>query len=223
MLLPAALDLLHVRRVVVPPHPGNFSALGLLSTDLVYYDSRSAYVLLLPGAAAQIDGGVRGDGARPARARRAGTARSGAASTGASSARAGRRRSSRCRTGRSRTIAGLVERFHDDVRAPLRQPLPDDPGAGRQLPRRADVPVGEGRVRAAPRTSGDAPAGSHRRAPPLRRRAAPGGWSTTGRPAGRCADRRPGGDPRGAFDHVRRPRADRRGRPPRRAAGSRAA
>jgi len=55
MLLPAALDLLHVRRVVVPPHPGNFSALGLLSTDLVYYDSRSAYVPLFPDSAPQIE------------------------------------------------------------------------------------------------------------------------------------------------------------------------
>ncbi len=56
MLLPAALDLMHVRRVVVPPHPGNFSALGLLSTDLVYYDVRSAYVPLFPESAAQIEG-----------------------------------------------------------------------------------------------------------------------------------------------------------------------
>jgi N-methylhydantoinase A len=55
MLLPATLDLLHVRRVVVPPHPGNFSALGLLSTDLVYYDSRSAYVPLFPESAPQIE------------------------------------------------------------------------------------------------------------------------------------------------------------------------
>ena len=54
MLLPAALDLMHVRRVVVPPHPGNFSALGLLSTDLVYYESRSAYVPLFPESAPQI-------------------------------------------------------------------------------------------------------------------------------------------------------------------------
>jgi N-methylhydantoinase A len=54
MLLPAALELMHVRRVIVPPHPGNFSALGLLSTDLVYYDSRSAYVALVPEAAPQI-------------------------------------------------------------------------------------------------------------------------------------------------------------------------
>jgi N-methylhydantoinase A len=56
MLLPAALDLMHVRRVVIPPHPGNFSALGLLSTDLVYYDVRSAYVPLFPESAAQIEG-----------------------------------------------------------------------------------------------------------------------------------------------------------------------
>jgi N-methylhydantoinase A len=55
MLLPAALELMHVRRVIVPPHPGNFSALGLLSTDLVYYDSRSAYVVLSPETAPQIE------------------------------------------------------------------------------------------------------------------------------------------------------------------------
>jgi N-methylhydantoinase A len=51
MLLPASLELLHVKRVIVPPHPGLFSALGLLSGDLVYYDSRSAYLLLTPEAA----------------------------------------------------------------------------------------------------------------------------------------------------------------------------
>ena len=55
MLLPAALELLHARRVVVPPHPGLFSAIGLLSTDLVYYESRSAYVVLAPEAASQLD------------------------------------------------------------------------------------------------------------------------------------------------------------------------
>ena len=51
MLLPATLDLLQARRVVVPPHPGLFSAIGLLSTDLVFYESRSAYMLLEPDAA----------------------------------------------------------------------------------------------------------------------------------------------------------------------------
>jgi N-methylhydantoinase A len=38
----------------VPPHPGLFSAVGLLSTDLVYYDSRSSYVVLGPEAAPAI-------------------------------------------------------------------------------------------------------------------------------------------------------------------------
>jgi N-methylhydantoinase A len=54
MLLPAALEQLHVGRVVVPPYPGLFSALGLLSTDLVFYDSRSAYVVLSPETAPAI-------------------------------------------------------------------------------------------------------------------------------------------------------------------------
>jgi N-methylhydantoinase A len=54
MLLPAALEQLRVKRVVIPPHPGLFSALGLLSSDLVYYDSRSAYMVLTPDAAPRI-------------------------------------------------------------------------------------------------------------------------------------------------------------------------
>jgi N-methylhydantoinase A len=59
MLLPAALELLHVARVIVPPHPGLFSAMGLLSTDLVHYESRSAYVLLSPDTADQVEAGYR--------------------------------------------------------------------------------------------------------------------------------------------------------------------
>jgi N-methylhydantoinase A len=80
MLLPAALDLLRAKRVIVPPHPGLFSALGLLSTDRVYSDSRSAYVMLSPDAATQvgamfddIEAKLRervGDEARNARVRR---------------------------------------------------------------------------------------------------------------------------------------------------------
>jgi N-methylhydantoinase A len=54
MLLPAALEQLQVKRVVVPPHPGLFSALGLLATDLVYYGSQSAYMVLTPDAAPRI-------------------------------------------------------------------------------------------------------------------------------------------------------------------------
>jgi len=55
MLLPAIMDLVHVKRVIVPPHPGLFSALGLLSSDLVYADSRCAYTLLGADAASSID------------------------------------------------------------------------------------------------------------------------------------------------------------------------
>ncbi len=54
MLLPAALNLLQARRVIIPPHPGLFSAIGLLSTDLVFYSSRSSYVVLAPEAAPEI-------------------------------------------------------------------------------------------------------------------------------------------------------------------------
>jgi N-methylhydantoinase A len=54
MLLPAALEQLQVKRVVVPPHPGLFSALGLLATDLVYYDSQSAYMVLTPEVAPRV-------------------------------------------------------------------------------------------------------------------------------------------------------------------------
>jgi N-methylhydantoinase A len=46
LLLPAIADLIHVKRVIVPPHPGLFSALGLLSADQVYSISQSAYRVL---------------------------------------------------------------------------------------------------------------------------------------------------------------------------------
>jgi N-methylhydantoinase A len=55
MLLPAALELVHAAQVIVPPHPGLFSALGLVSSDLVFSDSRSAYTMLTPEAAPAID------------------------------------------------------------------------------------------------------------------------------------------------------------------------
>ncbi|MFC4949192.1 hydantoinase/oxoprolinase family protein [Pseudonocardia sp. GCM10023141] len=55
MLLPAALELVHAKEVVVPPHPGLFSALGLVSSDQVYGDSRSSYTILEPGAAESIE------------------------------------------------------------------------------------------------------------------------------------------------------------------------
>ncbi len=55
MLLPAALGLVHAKEVVVPPHPGLFSALGLVSSDQVYGDSRSSYTILSPDAAESIE------------------------------------------------------------------------------------------------------------------------------------------------------------------------
>jgi len=55
MLLPATMDLVHAREVIVPPHPGLFSALGLVSSDQVYGDSRSAYTMLGPEAAESVN------------------------------------------------------------------------------------------------------------------------------------------------------------------------
>lgn len=55
MLLPSVLDRLHAAEVIVPPHPGLFSALGLVSSEQTYSDSRSAYRTLTPDAAPEID------------------------------------------------------------------------------------------------------------------------------------------------------------------------
>lgn len=55
MLLPATLDLVHAAEVIVPPHPGLFSALGLVSSEQTYGDSRSAYTILSADAAPTID------------------------------------------------------------------------------------------------------------------------------------------------------------------------
>jgi N-methylhydantoinase A len=55
MLLPAALDLLPLKEVVIPPHPGLFSAIGLLSADQVYYEAESAYVVFGPESAEGIE------------------------------------------------------------------------------------------------------------------------------------------------------------------------
>ncbi|WP_376795733.1 hydantoinase/oxoprolinase family protein [Thermogemmatispora sp.] len=54
LFLPAILEQIKAKRVIVPPYPGFFSALGLLSSDLVYSDSRSAYMVLTPEAAPTI-------------------------------------------------------------------------------------------------------------------------------------------------------------------------
>lgn len=55
MLLPAVLDEVHCKQVIVPPYPGLFSALGLLSADQAFTVNRSAYTILGPEAALEID------------------------------------------------------------------------------------------------------------------------------------------------------------------------
>ena len=55
MLLAGALEIVGAHRLIVPRHPGLFSAIGLLSTDFVYADSRSAYIALVPDSAARIE------------------------------------------------------------------------------------------------------------------------------------------------------------------------
>jgi N-methylhydantoinase A len=54
LMLPGVLEQVRVRRLVVPPYPGLFSALGLLSSDLVYSDAMSVYTLLTPEAAPMV-------------------------------------------------------------------------------------------------------------------------------------------------------------------------
>jgi N-methylhydantoinase A len=54
MLLPAVLDIIRCKEVIVPPYPGLFSALGLLSTDQVFTANRSAYTVLTPDVAASV-------------------------------------------------------------------------------------------------------------------------------------------------------------------------
>ena len=55
MMLPSILDVLPVRRVIVPPRPGLFSAIGLLSSDQVYSESRGGYMELTPENAERLD------------------------------------------------------------------------------------------------------------------------------------------------------------------------
>jgi N-methylhydantoinase A len=54
MMLPDLLDLLPVESVIVPPNPGGFSALGLLSSDRVFSESRTLYGILTPELAPRI-------------------------------------------------------------------------------------------------------------------------------------------------------------------------
>ena len=55
MLLPAVLEHVHAAEVLVPPYPGLFSALGLVSSEQTFSDSRSAYRVLLSDIADEIN------------------------------------------------------------------------------------------------------------------------------------------------------------------------
>lgn len=55
MLLPATLGAVGVKEAIVPPHAGLFSAVGLLSAERVFSDSRSAYTVLTAETAATVD------------------------------------------------------------------------------------------------------------------------------------------------------------------------
>ena len=152
MLLPAALDLLQARRVVIPPHPGLFSALGLLSTDLVFYSSRSSYVVLAAEAAPAIAAVFEQMEAQ-------------LRATIADGTQVTVRRSFDGRLmGQSwetpfvelpdgpideAMITEMVERFHEQYERRYGNRFDVRPGAGRHLPGAADRPVREGRVRAA--------------------------------------------------------------------------
>ena len=46
LLLPSIAKNIQVKRVIVPPHPGLFSALGLLSADQAFISNRSSYTIL---------------------------------------------------------------------------------------------------------------------------------------------------------------------------------
>jgi N-methylhydantoinase A len=55
MLLPAAMDAVHCKQVIVPPNPGLFSALGLLSANQAFTANSSVYAVLSPEVAPRID------------------------------------------------------------------------------------------------------------------------------------------------------------------------
>jgi N-methylhydantoinase A len=54
MLVPGLLDILPLESVIVPPNPGGFSALGLMSSDQVFSESRTLYAVLDPELAPRI-------------------------------------------------------------------------------------------------------------------------------------------------------------------------
>jgi N-methylhydantoinase A len=54
MIIPEILDDVGVREIIIPPAPGEFSAMGLLSTDLIYSETTTEYIPLEPDSADEI-------------------------------------------------------------------------------------------------------------------------------------------------------------------------
>ena len=182
MLLAGVLDLVKARRLIVPPHPGLFSAIGLLSTDFVYAAQPQPYQMLTPDSAAQIEAIFAGlERSCASASTRKGTSAevdrssSGAVSTAGSPARAGRRRSSTSTPRPSRRRhGGPGRRVPRRVQPAQRRVLRADPGAGRHLAGAADRPYREAPVArdrtGARRAQPGGPAGA---APPRARRDRP--------------------------------------------------
>ena len=221
MLLPAALEQLQVRRVVIPPHPGLFSALGLLATDLVYYDSQSAYMVLTPDAAPRI-AAIFDTMERKLRSR----VRSGADDVMMRRSFDGRLLGQSWETPlvevpegpiTEATVQRMIDLFHDEYERRYGNRFPVVPGAGRHLSRPAGGAGRQAPVRA-PSLGPRRPA--RRPAADADTEGAPPGGPAVRRAGVRARDARPGdahhrpGDhPRGTFDDVPLPRTAGPGRP----------
>lgn len=54
MLLPGLLDMFPLESIIIPPNPGGFSAMGLLSSDQVFSQGRTLYAVLEPELAPRL-------------------------------------------------------------------------------------------------------------------------------------------------------------------------
>ena len=196
--------------------------MGLLSTDLVYYESRSAYVVLSPDSAAQVEDGYQ-------QMERALRERVGAAADGVAVRRSldGRLLGQSWETPfvevgdgpiTAETMPALVERFHEAYERRYGNRFPYVPVQGVTYRVQLVVPADKVEHVARDGAGGDAtpaPARTielrHLADEPLQRRRV-----RARAPAGRRRRPRPGGHPRGAVDHLRHARPGRRGRPLRR-------
>ena len=152
MMLPALLDETRVQSVIVPPHPGLFSALGLLSAPTSSTPTAAAPTRCsAPTPPARSTTLFAADGGRAAHASSATASRASSSSarwTPASSARPGRRRSSTSRAARStrRRSTTMIESFHVAYQQRTGNRFDALPGAGRDLPRAGQGADREGRL-----------------------------------------------------------------------------